>query len=284
MMTERDISLSSTVVLNDGVKLPIFGLGMNKLDSGKALQVESVVEHALSTGYRLLDNAEYYENETEVGRAIRRSDVSRNDLFVVTKLWENGYDRCKNQFKKSLTNLDLDYVDLYLIHNPSSTPGKCVETYKAMLELKQAGLVRSVGVSNFGVHHLEGLREAGLPTPSVNQIQLHPWKKNTDIVDYCRHNGITVMGHCPLTKGIKLSDPTLKDIAERHEKSPAQILIRWSLEHGFITIPKSSNPKRIGENSDVFSWRLDTRDLQILNAMPDWSCSTFNAIQTPWSG
>ncbi|OWF44122.1 uncharacterized protein LOC110458798 [Mizuhopecten yessoensis] len=283
-MTSRNISLSSTVRLNDGVTMPIFGLGMNKLNSGKTHQVDRVVELALSIGYRLLDNAEYYENETDVGRAIRSSGINRRELFVVTKLWENGYDRCKQIFSRALRQLDLEYVDLYLIHNPSSTPGKCVETYRAMLELQQEGLVRSVGVSNFGIQHLEGLKEEGLPTPSVNQIQLHPWQQNKDIVDYCKQNKITVMGYAPLTKGTKLSDKTLQDIATRHNKSPAQILIRWSLEHGFITIPKSSDPTRIKENADVFSWTLNHRDLQTLNEMPEWSCTPFNPTITPWSG
>ncbi|OWF44123.1 uncharacterized protein LOC110458799 [Mizuhopecten yessoensis] len=276
-------ALTSTVKLNDGVTMPLFGLGMYLSASGQGGQAERAAIHALSKGYRLLDTAEFYGNEADVGRGIQNGGLKREDLFVVTKLWENGYSRCKKIFNKSLKMLDIGYVDLYLIHNPSSAPGKCVETYKAMLELQQEGLVRSVGVSNFGVQHLEGLREAGLPTPSVNQIELHPWQQKTDIVEYCRKNGITVMGYSPLTKGQKLSDKTLLEIAKRHNKSPAQILIRWSVERGFITIPKSADPGRIEQNADVFSWSLDPSDLQILNDMPDCSC-TWNPCKTPWMG
>ncbi|XP_060067003.1 glyoxal reductase-like [Ylistrum balloti] len=273
--------LTSRVKLNDGVTMPLFGLGMYLSGSGQGGQAEHAVIHAVSTGYKLLDTAEFYGNEADVGRGIKNGGVKREDLFVVTKLWENGYDRCKKIFNKSLKMLDIGYVDLYLIHSPST--GKCVETYKAMLELKQEGLVRSVGVSNFGVHHLERLREAGLPTPSVNQIELHPWQQKKDIVEYCRQNGITVMGYSPLTKGQKLSDKSVLEIAKRHNKSPAQILIRWSVEHGFITIPKSSDPGRIEQNTDVFSWSLDQDALKILNGMPDWSCS-WNPCITPWRG
>lgn len=273
--------LTSTVKLNDGVTMPLFGLGLYLSESGQGGQAERAVTHALSKGYKLLDTAEFYGNEADVGRGIKSGAVKREDVFVVTKLWENGYDRCKKIFNKSINMLDIGYVDLYLIHSPSS--GKCVETYKAMLELKQEGLVRSVGVSNFGVHHLEGLREAGLPTPSVNQIELHPWQQKTEIVDYCRQNGITVMGYSPLTKGKKLQDKTLVEIAKRHNKSPAQILIRWSVEQGFITIPKSSDPSRIEQNTEVFSWSLDKDDLKTLNEMPDWSC-TWNPCKSAWQG
>ncbi|XP_033728635.1 glyoxal reductase-like isoform X2 [Pecten maximus] len=205
--------LTSTIKLNDGVIMPLFGLGSYLSESGQGGQAERAVTHALSKGYKLIDTAEFYGNEADVGRGIRNGGMKREDVFVVTKLWENGYNRCKKIFNKSLKMLDIGYVDLYLIHSPSS--GKCVETYKAMLELKQEGLVRSVGVSNFGVQHLEGLRKAGLPTPSVNQIELHPWQQKTEIVDYCRKNGITVMGYSPLTKGQKLLDKTLLEIAKR---------------------------------------------------------------------
>ncbi|VDI25785.1 Hypothetical predicted protein [Mytilus galloprovincialis] len=284
-MTKRMVSIAtditSRLTLNDGVCMPMFGLGMYEASSGSGGVAEKAVQYALSKGYQLIDTAEFYGNEADVGMGIKKSGFDRKDVFVVTKLWDNGYSRCKKIFNRSLKMLDLQYVDLYLIHSPSS--GQVVETYKAMLELKQEGLVRSVGVSNFGVQHLEGLESAGLPTPSVNQIELHPWQQKSEIVKYCREKGITVMGYSPLVKGQRFDDPTLVKIANKYNKSTAQILIRWSIQHGFITIPKSGKPNRIDENMKVFDWSIADDDMAVLNSFPDKSC-TWNPCKMPWTG
>ncbi|KAK3082668.1 hypothetical protein FSP39_002245 [Pinctada imbricata] len=261
-MTLKATSLASKVVLNDGVEMPMFGLGMNLLESGQSKAAEKAVIHAVQNNYRLLDTAQFYGNEADVGRAVKKSGVDRKDLFVVTKVWENGAARCKKVFNESMKKLDLGYIDLYLIHSPSA--GKNVETYKTLLDFKSKGLIRSVGVSNYGIHHFEGLKDAGLPTPSVNQIELHPWQQKRDIVKYCRENGIAVMGHCPIAKGQKLKDPTLGKIAQKYNKTPAQVMIRWSVQKGFITIPKSANLDRIIENADVFDWSIGEEDMTTL--------------------
>ncbi|XP_052103383.1 uncharacterized oxidoreductase YtbE-like [Mytilus californianus] len=283
-MTKRMVSIAtditSRLTLNDGVCMPMFGLGMYEASSGSGGVAEKAVEYALSKGYQLIDTAEFYGNEADVGMGIKKSGSNREDIFVVTKLWDNGFSRCKKIFNQSLKMLDLQYVDLYLIHSPSS--GQVVETYKAMLELKQKGLVRSVGVSNFGVQHLEGLESAGLPTPSVNQIELHPWQQKPEIVKYCREKGITVMGYSPLVKGKRFDDPTLVKIANKYKKSPAQILIRWSIQHGFITIPKSGKLNRIDDNMEVFDWAIADDDMTVLNSFPDNSC-TWNPCKMPWT-
>lgn len=274
-------SIASRIQLNDGISMPLFGLGVYQSSTGKGGGAETSVNYAISKGYRLIDTAEFYGNEADVGRGIKLSGIKREDLFVVTKLWDNGYDRCKKIFNKSFKLLDIGYIDLYLIHSPSS--GQIVETYKAMLELKDQGLIRSVGVSNFGVQHLEGLKSAGLPKPSVNQIELHPWQQKVDIVRYCRENGIAVMGYSPLAKGTRFGDPKVQEIAARHNKTEAQVLIRWSVQMGYITIPKSSNNQRIDENMDVFDWSLTKDDINTLNSFPDKSC-TWNPTTIPWSG
>lgn len=273
--------ISARITLNDGVSMPLFGLGVYEASSGVGGEAEKAVEYAISKGYRLIDTAEFYQNEADVGRGVKNSGIKREDVFVVTKLWDNGYSRCKKIFNESLKKLDLKYVDLYLIHAPSS--GKVVETYKAMLELKEQGLIRSVGVSNFGVQHLEGLASAGLPKPSVNQIELHPWQQKLDIVKYCRANGVTVMGYSPLVKGQRFDDKTLNQIAKKYKKTTAQILIRWSVQHGYITIPKSSKPQRIVENMQVFDWSIDDADMAVLNSFPDKSC-TWNPCKSSWTG
>ncbi|XP_063438763.1 glyoxal reductase-like [Mytilus trossulus] len=274
--------ITSKITLNDGVSMPLFGLGVWRATPGPGGQTEQAVEFALQKGYRMIDTAEMYENEADVGRELKKSGLNREDVFIVTKLSENGYDRCKKIFKESLEKLDVPCIDLYLVHSPKS--GKIIETYKAMLELKEQGLIRSVGVSNFGIQHLEGIKSHGLPVPSVNQIELHPWQQKPDIVKYCRDNNIAVMGYAPLVKGQRFDDETLCEIAKRNNKSPAQVLIRWSLQHGFITIPKSVHSDRIEENMLVFDWSLNAEDMTILDDSPDKSCKPWNPCDVPWTG
>jgi len=172
-------------------------------------------------------------------------------------------------------------VDLFLIHSPGG--GKNVESFKALLDLKKQGIIRSAGVSNFGIVHLEGLRQAGLPAPSVNQIELHPYHRNEDIVEYCREHNIAVMGYAPLTRCKNLSDPDLAIISNRHIKTVAQVLIRWSVQHGYITIPKSTNEGRIVENTNVFDFNLTDEDLKSLTGKPDF-ISGWDPTKSSWEG
>nr|KAG5707719.1 hypothetical protein BaRGS_003294 [Batillaria attramentaria] len=198
-------------------------------------------------------------NQADVGEGVKKAGLKREDVFLVTKLWENGYESCRDEFSASLNALDCGYVDLYLIHSPSA--GRVVESYKAMMEFQQKGLIRSVGVSNFGIHHLEGMKKAGLPTPAVNQIELHPWMKRQDLVRYCRENGIAVMGYSPLVKAERLKDPTLVSVAKNINRTVGQTLIRYSVQMGYITIPKTTRPERITENADVFDWSIPEEEM-----------------------
>lgn len=274
---------SLRIILNDGVVMPLFGLGLYDVTKNTAATVKTAVEN----GYRLFDTASYYENEKEVGKALRTSGLDRKDYFVVTKLWisEHGYEKTKAAFKTSLEKLGLDYIDLYLIHSPSG--GKIVETWKAMNEFKNAGLTRSIGVSNFNTHHLERLKdgctEYGLPLPSINQIELHPWLQQSEVVDCCKSMGIGLMGFCPLARCVKFNkDPVLLDIAKKWGKTQAQILIRWGMQKKFVTIPKSSNAKRIEENSEVLDFSLSDDEMEMLNDLEEGMRVSSTAITKPW--
>ena len=274
-------SLSSTIKLKDGVEMPLFGLGMYQIPSGPNGPAEQAAVHALKNGYKMIDTATFYRNQSDVGEGLRKSGVKREDVFVVTKLWTNGYESCRDEFASSLKQLDCGYIDLYLIHSPSA--GRVLESYKAMMEFQQQGLVRSIGVSNFGIHHLEGMKKAGVPTPAVNQFELHPWMKRCDLVSYCRENDIAVMGYSPLVRAQTLKDPTLLEVANKVNKTPGQTLIRYSVQMGYITIPKSQTPARIIENTQVFDWSIPEDDMERLNSFPEKSCA-WNPTITPWKG
>eukprot|EP00918_Siedleckia_nematoides_P049996 GHVU01109432.1.p1 GENE.GHVU01109432.1~~GHVU01109432.1.p1 ORF type:complete len:281 (+),score=23.86 GHVU01109432.1:199-1041(+) len=280
MATEIAEGLQSVLTLNDGIAMPLFGLGVWQLTGN---EVVDCIKIAFKHGYRLIDTASYYRNEKEVGEAVRNSGLKREEIFVVSKLWhtDHGYEESKNAFRGSLQRLGLDYVDLFLIHTPGG--GQLVDTYKALVELKAENLIRSVGVSNFGVQHLEGLRNAGLPTPSVNQLQLNAYCDYPELVKYCRDNSIAIMGYSPLVKGQKMNDPDLLAMAKKYNKSIGQFLIGWSIQNGFITIPKSSKPERIAENADVFDFSISEEDMKIISNWPRFMCA-WNPTNSPWEG
>ncbi|CAF1423097.1 unnamed protein product, partial [Rotaria magnacalcarata] len=234
-----------------------------------------LIAAALDQGYSLIDTAEFYNNERDVGVAIKQSSRRREDVFVISKWWPTsaGAKGVMDSLDNCLKHLESSYVDLYMIHAPKD--GCCAEAYRALTQAKKEGKIKSLGVSNFGVHHLEALVKLGLEKPSVNQIQIHPWHQNNDIVYYCRENDITIVGYSPLAKAKKITDETLVEIAQKLSKSPAQILIRWSVQHGFITIPKTSQVSRLELNADVFNWSIPDEDMKKLDALSDqpWSCT-----------
>lgn len=271
--------LSSTIKLNDGNIMPMFGLGMWQAQPGSSGPAEKAVIYALQNGYKLIDTATLYENQADVGEGLRKSNVKRKDIFIVTKLWTNGYESCRDEFNASIKQFDCGYVDLYLIHSPSA--GKVVESYKAMMEFQQQGLIKSIGVSNFGIQHMEGMKKAGLPTPTVNQIELHPWMKRPELVQYCHKNNIAVMGYSPLVKAERLKDPTVVSVAKKIGKTVGQTLIRYSIQMGYITIPKTVRPERILENADVFDWSIPEEEMSRLNSLPENSC-TWNPCLSAW--
>jgi len=252
-------TLTSRIKLNDGRLMPIFGLGLYQAASSS--KTTQIIVDAIRLGYPLIDTAELYRNESEVGEAIKKT-IDRERIFISTKLFRtnDGRQGLRKSFNNSLQQLATNYIDLYLIHAPQG--GHVLEVYEEMVQLQKEGKIRSIGVSNFGVQHLKWLKQAGF-VPAVNQIELHPWWPNEDIVDYCRTNNIAIMGYSPLGKGHFLHDPYLIKLGQRYRKTPAQILIRWSIQNGFITIPKTtSGIERLKENMDVFNFVLTDEDMK----------------------
>lgn len=276
------LAIHSKVKLNNGFDMPLLGLGTFRAE-GK--ETAMAVREALAVGYRHIDTAMMYRNEKEVGRAIRESGIDRSELFVTTKLArdDQGYRETWQAVEASLENLGLDYVDLYLIHWPVER--LMYETWKAMQEIAHKGLSRSVGVSNFTIRLLEGLKTESEFIPAVNQVEFHPFIFQEELLGYCRKEGIQLEAYSPLTRGKRLDDPRLVKIADKHNKTTAQILLRWNLEHGVVTIPKSVTPSRIRENAALYDFALDQEDMVALNAMdenlrfihPDWAPPEWDA-------
>jgi len=223
---------------------------------------------ALKNGYRHIDSAQAYHNEEQVGRAFRESGLKREEVFITTKCLSStgGYQATLDGVDASLEKFGFDYIDLFLIHDPLAGPQRRIDIWKALIEAKKAGKIRTIGVSNFGVRHLEELEQAGLEKPSVNQIQLHPQFQQPAIVEYCKKNSIFVEAYCPLIRG-KLDIPALQSIAQKHNKEGAQVLVRWSLQKGFAPLPKSNTPSRIISNADVYDFELDEDDVAALDAL-----------------
>jgi len=272
-----DLRIDARLPMNHGGAIPILGLGTWQLP-GRACV--AAVQHALQVGYRLIDTASMYGNEKEVGESIRASRVPRDEVFVTTKVWndEQGYGPTLGACEASLRRLRMDYVDLYLVHWP--VPEKRLETWRAMERLQKGGKVRAVGVSNYMVHHLEELKNS-LVKPAVNQIELHPFLHPVDVTEYCAAHGIVVEAYSPLARGRKLKDPTVAGIAAKHGKTPAQVLIRWGLQHGFVEIPKSVRPERIRENADVFDFTLNATQMKALAALNQGLHVTWDPTNAP---
>jgi diketogulonate reductase-like aldo/keto reductase len=258
-----ELSINSKVKLNNGIYIPRLGFGTWKLEGEKAYKP---VKWALETGYRSIDTAKLYGNERYVGKAIHDSKIPREDLFITTKVWDSdlGYKNTLTAFNKSLRRLKLDYIDLYLIHWPRKLRN---ESWKAMVELYKQGKIKAIGVANFAIKHLKELLNKSEVMPAINQFELHPFlfSQQKKLIEFCRNNNIQVEAYSPLTHGKKLSDSKIKTIAEKYNKSPAQILIRWSLEHDFVVIPKSGDKDHIRENAEVFDFELSGKDMQELD-------------------
>lgn len=258
-------NLQATTTLHNGVKMPWFGLGVFKVSEGD--EVIQSVKDAIRAGYKSIDTAAVYGNEEGVGKAIAESGVPREELFITSKVWnaDQGFDSTISAFNTSLKKLGLDYLDLYLVHWP--VKGKYVETWKALEKLYQDGLVRAIGVSNFQVHHLKDVLEAGSIVPMVNQVEYHPHLTQTELHDFCKQNKIQLEAWSPLKQGQLLNDPTIVAIAEAHQKTPAQIILRWDLQNEVVTIPKSVKKDRIISNADIFDFQLTEEDMQKINEL-----------------
>lgn len=265
--------LSDTYTLNNGVKIPVVGFGTWQTPDGEV--AEKSVLAALNSGYRHIDTAAAYGNEESVGRAIKSSGIKRDELFITTKLWnaDHGYERTKKAIDASLMKLGLDYLDLYLIHWPNPVAMRDnwaelnSESWKAMEEAQKAGKIRAIGVSNFRKHHLDALLENADVVPAVNQIYLNPSDLQTDVRKENEKHNILSEAYSPLGTGDLLGNELVNKLAQEHGKSSAQIVIRWSLEHGFVPLPKSVHEEYIKANGQVFDFSLSNEEMKLLDGL-----------------
>ncbi|MCZ0702476.1 diketogulonate reductase-like aldo/keto reductase [Natronobacillus azotifigens] len=260
-------NFQSTTTLHNGVKMPWLGLGVFKMEDGSEV-TESVVA-AIKHGYRSIDTAAVYKNEAGVGQAIKQAGIPREDLFITSKVWNGsqGYETTLQAFEESLERLGLDYLDLYLIHWPVPALGKYKETWRAMEKLYKDGKIRAIGVSNFKESHLEDLIKDSEIVPMVNQVEFHPHLTQESLRAYCNEHKIQLEAWSPLKQGKLLDDPTLSAIADKYGKSTAQVILRWDLQSGVVTIPKSVKEHRIVANSDVFDFELTTEEMNTIDGL-----------------
>jgi diketogulonate reductase-like aldo/keto reductase len=242
--------------------MPVLGLGVWKMSAGK--ETEQAVEWALDSGYRHIDTASMYRNEASVGAALRRSGLPREEVFVTTKVLPSR-PSAERELGKSLDRLGLDYVDLYLIHWP--LPFVVGGLWRSLEALQDRGLARAIGVSNFGRDRLDGLLRNGTRPPAVNQVQFSPFQYRRELLDYCAEEGIVFEAYSPLARGEGLGHPAITAIAERLRRTPAQVMLRWSIQHGAVVIPKSSREDRIRSNAQVFDFELPEPDMRSLDAL-----------------
>ncbi len=259
------MELSSTVRLNNGVEMPWVGFGTFKSEPGKV--TEQAVAWALEIGYRHVDTAAVYGNEADVGRAVRASGIPRSQVFVTTKVWnaDQGYEQTLRAFDESSRKLGIGAIDLYLVHWP--VKGKSADTWRALEKLQADGRVRAIGVSNFKVHHLEELAKTASVVPAVNQVEFHPFLLQPELLAYDQVKGIRHEAWSPLTRGRSLDDPVVARVAQAHGRTPAQVLLRWDLQHGVVTIPKSVHRERIAENAALFDFELSPDEMAAVDAL-----------------
>jgi diketogulonate reductase-like aldo/keto reductase len=261
--------------LSNGVKIPVVGFGTWQTPSG-AIAVQSVLT-ALEYGYRHIDCAAIYRNEKSIGEALKETSIPRDEIFITSKVWNTnrGYEKTILAFEKTLADLQLDYLDLYLVHWPAnakqykdSWQQLNAETWRALENLYKSGRIKAIGVSNFLPHHLEPLLGDCQIMPMVDQIEFHPGYMQQETVDYCKQKNIIVEAWAPLGRGRLLENETLKSIATKYNKSAAQVCIKWCLQHGTLPLPKSVTPQRIKENLDIFDFKIEEQDMQEINDLP----------------
>jgi diketogulonate reductase-like aldo/keto reductase len=256
------------VTLNNGVVMPTLGLGVWQMHEGQ--ETEKAVRWALEAGYRLIDTAKLYGNEKSVGKAIRESGIPREEVFVTTKFWPTDLN-VEAAFERSFTRLDLGYIDLYLIHFPAVVPGVGGSlrnrTWSALEKLYESKRVRSIGISNYGINQIKEILENCSVRPVVNQIQFNPFSFDGELLEFCISEAIVVEAYSPLSRGRHLDHLAISDVAKRHGKSPAQVIIRWALQHETVVIPKSSRRERIVENSAVFDFELTVEEMKTMDRL-----------------
>lgn len=260
--------IAPRVRLNQGPEIPVLGLGVFQSPPGAVTQ--QAVAWALEIGYRHIDTAALYENESDVGRAVRESGLAREEVFVTSKLWhtEHGFERSQKAARASLARLGLGYIDLYLIHWPrAESPQLRFDSWRGLEQLQRDGVARAIGVSNYTVRHLEELLGRAKVVPAVDQVEFHPFVFDPELLGYCERHGIRLEAWAPLTRGRQFDHPVVAGIAKAHGKTPAQVLIRWGLDHGVIEIPKSVHRERIEENARVFDFSLSPEEVARMDAL-----------------
>lgn len=272
-----EMSLSSTIPMNNGVDIPVLGLGVFKVPDREAY---GVVSKALEIGYRHIDTAAYYQNERGVGRAIRDSGLAREEVFVTTKLWytDNSYSRALDACDRSLEALGMDYVDLYLVHWPR---GDRDEAWRAMERILDEGKARAVGVSNYLIRHLDGIASHSAVVPAIDQVEFSPFLYQKELLSYCRDKGIVLEAYSPLTRGRRLDDPRLVEMARKYGRTPAQLLIRWVLQKGMVAIPKSVHEERMRENASVFDFEISSDDESEMDSFNEGLHTTWDPEEIP---
>lgn len=257
--------ISGTAKLHNGTEMPYLGLGVYKTKDGA--EVKAAINFALEAGYRHIDTASFYKNEEGVGEAVKTSAIPREEIFVTTKVWndDQGYEETLKAFEVSLQKLKMDYVDLYLIHWP--VPGKYLETWTALEKIYKEGKAKAIGVCNCLPHHIEAIMDEGDIKPMLLQNEFHPRLVQQPVIDFCKKNEIQYQAWSPLMRGRILENEKLRKLASKYGKSPAQIIIRWDLQKGVITIPKSVHKERIEENADIFDFQLSSEEVALIDSL-----------------
>ena len=252
------------IELINEVKMPAIGIGTYK--AGNDEETAQAVKFAIKSGYRHIDAAAFYGNEIGVGKGIKESGVKREDIFLVTKLWndDHGYDKTMEAFNKSLERLQVEYLDLYLIHWPTKLNA---ETWRAFEELYESGKVRAIGVCNFKEWHLEELKESAKITPMVNQVEVHPFNTRKKLMKYCKANNIQMVAWSPISRGRVLTNELLINLSGKYSKTITQVVLRWHIQNGVVPIPKSSNEGRIKENFEVFDFEIAKEDMELIDSL-----------------
>jgi len=258
------MDIKSCTTLSNGVRMPWLGYGTYKIENG--CSVTDSVKQALEAGYRHIDTASFYGNEEGIGKAIRESGVTREEIFLVSKVWntDQGCDKALRSFEASLQMLDTDYLDLYLVHWPTPLMG---ETWRALEKLYGDGRVRSIGVSNFTVKYLKELMTGAETMPMVNQVEFHPYLVQNELREFCRERGIQMEAWSPLMRGRIFEIPLLEELAEKYGKTVSQVVLRWDLQMGVVTIPKTTNTSRIRENADIFDFEISGQDMERISKL-----------------
>lgn len=264
-MEKTITDLNGRFTLNNGVEMPYLGLGTWEAAEGP--EVKNAIHFALDTGYRLIDTAAFYQNEKSVGEAIKENGMARDEIFVTTKLWTDqmDYDKALKAYDDSLSRLGMDYVDLYLIHWPVT--GKFKNAWKALEKIYNEGRVKAIGISNFLPVHLKQLLPDVEIVPTVNQMEFHPYLIQQELLDLCAENNIRYQAWSPIMQGRVFEIPELKKIGKKYRKNQAQVVLRWDLQRGVATIPKSVNQARIEANADIFDFELSAEDMAAINAL-----------------